>query len=119
MYSCTSRKVAKNRATINIDDDEDMDDEDKLTDSDDESDEEVVATPTQVLPGKHLTKLLRMPTDMSMKDHIAELESRKTVREEHASAIDVPRRIVEDRFKKLSLDGRPVVVSDHAGGEDD
>ena len=109
-YALTQvEKFSKNRATINIDDD------DELTDRDDESDEEVAATPTQLLRGKYLTKLLRIPTGMSMKDHIAELESRKTAREECASAIDVPRRIVEDRFKKLSLGGRPVVVSDYAG----
>jgi hypothetical protein len=46
------------------------------------------------------------------------LKSRNTAHEEYRLAIEDPLKTVEDRFKRLELDGQPVEVSDYAREED-
>ena len=55
---------------------------------------------------------------MSPDQYITELKSRNTAHEEYRLAIEDPLKTVEDRFKRLKLDARPVEVSDYARKED-
>ena len=63
-----------------------------------------------VLSGKYLKSLVTIPTGQSLQDRLTKLKERKPARACFESAIHHPLKIVEDRFKCLSIDGRPVVV---------
>ena len=65
-----------------------------------------------------MKKLLIIPDGTSLQDHIASLESRPSAYDAYNSAMMYPQRIVEERFRNLTLDGRPVVVQNYATEED-
>ena len=65
-----------------------------------------------------MKKLLIIPDGTSLQDHIASLESRPSAHDAYNSAMMYPQRIVEEIFRNLTLDGRPVVVQNYATEED-
>jgi hypothetical protein len=100
-----------------------MDNEDEVVeiDEDERDNEDNTATdmPTQaIISGKLLKKLLRVPSNMTPDRYITELKSTNTAHEEYRLAIEDPLKTVQDRFKRLELDGQPVEVSDYAREED-
>ena len=111
----------RNEDGVNLDD-EDMEDEDEVVEIDDDGDNEDVATtdrpPQEILSGKLMKQLLRVPPGMTPDQHLAELKSRNTAHQEYRQATKHPQKIVEERFKRLELDGRPVVVSEYDGPDD-
>ena len=59
---------------------------------------------------KYLKNLVTIPTGQSLQDRLTELKEKKPACAYFESAIHHPLKIVEDRFKFMSIDGRSVVV---------
>ena len=63
-----------------------------------------------LLLGKYIKSLVKIPTGQSLQDQLTELKEKKPACAYFESAIHHPLKIVEDRFKFMSIDGRSVVV---------
>ena len=63
-----------------------------------------------LLLGKYLKSLVKIPPGQIIYDWLTELKERKPACACFESAIHHPLKTVEDRFKCLSIDGRPFVV---------
>ena len=62
--------------------------------------------------------LTRIPVGTTLESHLQHLKERPTAREAFASAMKYPIKQLEDRYSKLTLDGRPVQVLKYATEED-
>ena len=116
----------RNDDGVDLDDDDDsIDDDDNCEanaeDAVDPMDDDVVVSanpePVEVLAGRLLQKLTRVPFDKSLDEHLQDLKDRPSAREAWTSAIAYPKRFIDDRFGRLELEGRPVEVMEYADDE--
>lgn len=63
---------------------------------------------------KFVRALLSIPQGQTLHIHLEDLKERPTEHEAFMAASDYPKQILEDRFKLLDLDGRPVTVIPYA-----
>ena len=60
--------------------------------------------------GKYFQEMIHNHTGQTLQRQINELKSRDTARVSFDAAMKYPMNLVEDRFKYLNMDGRPVEV---------
>ena len=85
-------------ANVNVEDDEIV----SIHDSDNES----VDQPVNVLSGKLLKELTRVPKGKTLQEHLEDLKNRKSAKEQHSESIKHSIDIVRKRFSRLDLNGR-------------
>ncbi len=67
---------------------------------------------------RHLNNLKRVPAGVNVEAHVRDLKDRRSAKEAFTSAMAVPKKQIESRCAKLSLDGRPVEVMEYPTKED-
>ena len=67
---------------------------------------------------KFVEKLMAVPAGTSLQSHYESLKEQRSAHESFSSAMRHPMNILEDRFSKLQLDGRPIQVLPYATPED-
>ena len=82
------------------------------------STESPAAIREKVSSGRYLQMLIRVPNGKGIREHLQDLKDRPTAHEAYASAMGYPKGIVEERLRRLELDGRPVRVMDYASEDD-
>ena len=65
-----------------------------------------------------MKKLMNIPSGSTITKHLDELKTRQTGHDEYASSMKYPKEIVEKRFGRLELEGRPAEVTEYASKED-
>ena len=77
-----------------------------------------VNSATSASLNKFVGKLTTVPPRKTLESHLNYISERRTAYNSFTSAMQYPIKLLEDRYSKLDLEGRPVTVLPYANEED-